>query len=821
MGRSALPSRRRATATALVAVSLALAGATLPATPAAAAPVLPPWTGAKTLSMTKSEVRDVVVTADGTAVAVWTETVTGNLYAARRPANSDTWSTRAKIGGTTFNARLAARPDGSVVAVWIDTGTGTGWRTLSAVLPAGQTAWSQPTVLDSTDVSSSIVPDIAVRPGGVVAAVWGRSANSRSEVFASLLYPEGTWSEPEQVSNAATHAGTSRYGNVGGPQIAFDGQGGLVVSYWMSVGEMYRVMTSSRPAETFAWQTPEMITASYELPTLGSAPDGSLHLVYKDLNGSFQVLRRADAASAWSGPRTAASAVGTVAEMPRPLVGPDGDVTLVWFDRAAGADDVRTATFDSGTGEWAESRTLSAGTAAYTADAEIAPDGSVHVLWPESDGQTGSLYEATLADGEWTSPRRVATVGKLVRGEIAANSAGDATAVWGAVSGYSTYTDVSAARTTWPALAVSGSSVPVTAPLKGTTSSSAAWKPTWTTSSPVSSWTLTLTDTAGKAVRTLTGTTAAGSTALAPVWNGRTGTGAIAVNGRLTWSLKAVQWGSGTASTLATGTVTVTGGSPAFRDFGGHDVTPDGLGDLLQLDTSGRIQWVLGDGTGQLETGASATGWSTSIKAVPFGDLNGERCNDVLVRVGDALRAYRPACGTAPKPTTTYKTISSTGWKQYDVLTYPGDVTKDGRPDLIARNASTGAVYLYKGTSTAGLSARVKLYDNWKTYKKVVGAGDLNGDGIGDLLAQDTANNLYRYYGKGDGTFSSRAKIAANWGASYNVVVGVGDLNRDGRADLVARDTAGNLYRQAGTGKGTFGSRVKIGGSFNRYKGLF
>ncbi|MFF3938529.1 FG-GAP-like repeat-containing protein [Streptomyces phaeofaciens] len=819
MGRSALPSRRRATATALIAVSLALAGATLPAAPAVAAPVLPPWTGPVSLSMTKSKVRDLVVTADGSAVVIWTETVSGTLHAARQAANSDTWSTPVKLGGTTFEARLAARPDGSVVALWTDSGTGTGWRTLSAVLAAGQTAWSQPTVLDSAGVSSSVVPDIAVGPGGVVAAVWGRSANSRSEVFASLLYPEGTWSEPEQVSNAATHAGTAYYGNVAAPQIAFDGQGGLVVSYWMSVGEIYRVMTSSRPAETFAWRTPEMITASYQTPTLGSAPDGSLHLVYKDLSGSFQVLRRADAASAWSGPRTAASAVGTVAEMPRPLVGPDGDVTLVWFDRATGADDVRTTTFDGATGEWAESRTLSAGTAA-TSDAEIAPDGSVHVLWPESDAQGGSLFEATLVDGEWTAARRVGG-GTGASGEIAAGSAGGATAVWGAVSNYSSYSVVTASRTRWPALAVTNASVPVTAPLKGTTSSSTAWKPTWTTNSPVSSWTLTLTDTAGKAVRTLTGTTAAGSTAVAPVWNGRTSTGAIAVNGRLTWTLKAVQWGSGSASTLATGTVTVTGGSPAFRDFGGHDVTPDGLGDLLQLDTSGRIQWDLGDGTGQLETGASATGWSTSIKAVPFGDLNGERCNDVLVRVGDALRAYRPACGTAPKPTTTYKTISSTGWKQYDVLTHPGDVTKDGRPDLIARNASTGAVYLYKGTSTAGLSARVKLYDNWKTYKKVVGAGDLNGDGIGDLLAQDTADNLYRYYGKGDGTFSSRAKIATNWGASYNVVVGVGDLNRDGKADLVARDTAGNLYRQAGTGKGTFGSRVKIGGGFNRYKGLF
>lgn len=157
--------------------------------------------------------------------------------------------------------------------------------------------------------------------------------------------------------------------------------------------------------------------------------------------------------------------------------------------------------------------------------------------------------------------------------------------------------------------------------------------------------------------------------------------------------------------------------APVRRDHVGRD----GIGDLLTLSSSGALTFQQSTGNGAFSDKVSGNGWPTSIKAVPFGDLDGDRCNDVLVRLSSgALRAYKPGCGAALKPSTPYTSLGTSGWIQYDVLTAPGDLTKDGRPDLIARNSSTGTVYLYKGTSTGTLSAPVKLYDNWKTYKKII-----------------------------------------------------------------------------------------------------
>ncbi|MER5206703.1 VCBS repeat-containing protein [Streptomyces sp. NPDC002825] len=163
------------------------------------------------------------------------------------------------------------------------------------------------------------------------------------------------------------------------------------------------------------------------------------------------------------------------------------------------------------------------------------------------------------------------------------------------------------------------------------------------------------------------------------------------------------------------------------------------------------------------------------------------------------------------------------GWQIYNLLVGPGDLSGDGKADLLARDAS-GVMWLYRGNGQGtGVASRIKVGAGWGAYNRTLGAGDFSGDGRADLVVRDGSGNLWLYKGTGSATapFAARVKIGTGWGI-YNKLVAPGDLNGDGKADLLAVNAAGDLYRYLGTGtSAAIGARVKIGYGFQTYSIMY
>ncbi|MFI0739089.1 FG-GAP repeat domain-containing protein [Streptomyces sp. NPDC021100] len=164
-----------------------------------------------------------------------------------------------------------------------------------------------------------------------------------------------------------------------------------------------------------------------------------------------------------------------------------------------------------------------------------------------------------------------------------------------------------------------------------------------------------------------------------------------------------------------------------------------------------------------------------------------------------------------------------TGWSMYDTVFSPGNLGGSAYGDVLGRDKS-GVLWVYQADILGKLSARKKVGGGWGQFTAVAGRGDLTGDGKTDIVARDKSGTLWLYKGTGDlnKPFAGRTKIGGGWN-KFDLLVGTGDVDGDGHADLLARDKSGALWLFKGTGKQNepFKGSVKVGTGFGQYRLLF
>ncbi|MFH8349848.1 trypsin-like serine protease [Streptomyces sp. NPDC018045] len=195
-------------------------------------------------------------------------------------------------------------------------------------------------------------------------------------------------------------------------------------------------------------------------------------------------------------------------------------------------------------------------------------------------------------------------------------------------------------------------------------------------------------------------------------------------------------------------------------------------------------------------------------RAMAAGDFDGDGLTDIAAVNLDGYLDLYP--GTKSGKLGSARSMSKDGsWKSIPKFArYKAD--DSGRDGLVAIWGD-GSLYAYTTTADGRLSGfKRQVWHNKTWSKKHLTTADFNGDRRDDIAAVSQTGGLGLYTGNAKGMFDYDKAMwpDESWGG-FRAVMG-GDFDQDGKADIAAVNSSGDLFLYPGNGKGSLGARTPM-----------
>lgn len=257
--------------------------------------------------------------------------------------------------------------------------------------------------------------------------------------------------------------------------------------------------------------------------------------------------------------------------------------------------------------------------------------------------------------------------------------------------------------------------------------------------------------------------------------------------------------GDGTAASSVTISQTYMTVSGSGYDEAIGDVNGDGYNDIAHLNADNQglaIHLGNGDGTFRVTGGYVALNAGETYHSMDLADINNDGFDDYVVS-GYFVGAIKVGLSNGDGTFRLYsQSIDAPGGFNDTRLV---DLNGDGHLDLV--NDSSTGIYRALGNGD-GTFARAVSYAQSTTVGSFE-TGDVDGDGIKDVVIGQSTGSYAVLLGNGDGSYTTSGAITGPLGASQRIAVA--DFNRDGLSDLaMIRYGTTQGYVALSNGDGTF-----------------
>ncbi|MGA4669818.1 ExeM/NucH family extracellular endonuclease [Propionibacteriaceae bacterium Y1923] len=251
---------------------------------------------------------------------------------------------------------------------------------------------------------------------------------------------------------------------------------------------------------------------------------------------------------------------------------------------------------------------------------------------------------------------------------------------------------------------------------------------------------------------------------------------------------------------------------PASNAFGDHD--GDGVADIYVVTSNGHLELWKGSATQATLLGTRGTVLANVVTVSQIGDWNGDRRSDVLVRAADNnlwIYTSDESGGLAP-----WRQVGR-NWQNMDIVTYVGSLDGSANRYVVARSQADNRLYRYTMSAT-GLTGATVIGQNWQGMSSLFSVGDFNGDGLSDLMGiRASDGTLWLYLGQRDGKIGYARQVGRGW-STFKAAFSPGDLNRDGRFDLVGVRNDGVMFGYTNNGAGGWSGARQLASGFETDK---